>query len=176
MPYVKFFNIVLSSASMLALNNIAMASIVEGTCGRTVFQVEITEPNNISATFNLYYKTHLNQKKLFYTPLADTISVACIQTGAKNDFLLIEEFCSGSACSEEGVYAVYDPKNKKMLIKSKFIPPKDYKHKYSEYEHEDDQLRNFEHQNYEQVAKLIGYEPPYLPNHPKTFCCNRSQY
>ena len=188
-----------------------MASVVEGKCGRTIFQVNITDINNISAEFDLFYKINSTEKKLLYST-GDRISIACIKDIAKNELLLIEEFCSGSVCSDDGAYTVIDPKTKKILIKadssisgeinSKNALIKHLNNMLKLCKHEDrnevmkemllifkekDQIqfakryssemaRLYEHHNHEQVAELIGFTPPYLPDSKNSFCCTPNQY
>ncbi len=160
---------------LLTATQTALASSIEKKCGDTIFQITIENSDDVSNKFNFFYKINSKDKKLFYSPAADSISVACIQNKAKQDLLLIEEFCSGSVCSDDGVYTVFDPTNKKMLIK--FSSPS-----FNNCDEVDDlgrcisdTLREHEQKNHVQVKKLIGYKPPYLPNNKDTFCCSKSQ-
>jgi hypothetical protein len=120
MKQIKYGSRVFLLTIFSILSHSASASIMKGQCGGIIFQGK-KQDNRESPTpkYRLYYKEENKLKKLFYEGNDDVLQVACIQDKNKHDLLLLEEFCSGSACSDvEGVYSLYDPSTKKMLIKS----------------------------------------------------------
>lgn len=158
--------------SLFISTQTVFSSIVEHQCGDSLVQIKIKKEDVMYSSYAFYYKNNLSKSKLFYKPKADRISVACIKDKNNHDLLLIEESCSGSACSDDGTYAVFNPGSKRMLIK---FAPLSFdvdrnKVELATY------IRNAEDKNHKQVAKLIGYNPPYLPDEKGTFCCNRDQY
>ena len=153
-----------------------MAYIVEKKCGETDFLIKIDNSDLVSLTYQLYYKINEKEKKLFYIPSSEHLSVACIQSNTNHRFLLMEEMCGGSVCTDAGVYALFDPTTKKMLVKYNPMPLN------NDSDIDDDpgqvefkvRLYELEQKNHQQIAKFLGYEPPYLPRSKAQFCCKEN--
>lgn len=142
-------------------SEIGIASSVEGECGGVIFEVQVIEdPSESESLYTLYYKINDKEKKLLYTPVSEHLSLACVQDQRNRNFLLLEEMCGGSGCSDEGTYTLIDPNTKKALVK--YTPMPLHHSSGDKYEYLV-RLAEYEKKNHEQIAKIIGYAPPYLP-------------
>lgn len=168
----KYLSKLLPLITFLLWTDTTSSAVVPGECDGTLIRIHISDVDNISAQFNLYYKVASKKQKLFYSPKADRLSIACIKDKQGRSLLLIEEFCSGSVCSDTGTYSVFDPQNKRMLIKFDLPSFKTPKNMVNLKAYSNNRLRLYEQKNHDEVTKLLGYKPPFLPDYNNTFCCN----
>lgn len=137
------------------LNQFVTASVYESKCGNDIFQVKIFNGLDLSEMrYELYYKLNKNESRLIYKSEQGVFfDIACMKNAKKYDILIFQEHCYGNGCPEL-IYGVFDISKKIMLIK-----PSDWPNG-----------------NYNQVKRLIGYNPPFLSNDKRTFCCDVDQY
>lgn len=110
-------------------------------CGNTTFLI-VQDDND----FKFYYLLS-QEKKLFYTSYTDYLHVSCAKAVNHNDYLLLQEICGGSACTDSGEYKIIDSKTKKFVL---------------------DKRANAE-ENAREAKKILGY----IPSAPleDEFCC-----
>ncbi len=131
------------------------ALVIEKKCGQYVFRVKITHVNDLDERqYKLYSQVIGGAKKLFYqTEPGMNLSAACIQNNKKQYLMLFQENCGGNGCPED-IFGVYDPNEKKMLIKPADWPKG----------------------NTKEIKKIIGYQFNFLDEDKYFFCCGRQIY
>ncbi len=154
MSLKNYFSGFILFPSLLMLSHITIASVIEAQCGKSFFQVKTYNRHDISEMrYELYYKINNRQEKLLYkTDTGVFFHIACIKNKKKDELILFQEYCSGNAC-QELTYGLIESNTKNIIIK-----PADWPNG-----------------NYQQVEKLIGYPPPFLPDYNKAFCCSKEQ-
>ncbi|WP_157010254.1 hypothetical protein [Legionella fallonii] len=129
--------------------------MVEKKCGKYIFQVQITNENDIGERlYKLYYQIADQEKKLFYqTELGMSLAAACIQNNKKQYLMLFQENCGGNGCPED-IFGIYDPNEKRMLVKPADWPKG----------------------NTKEIEKMIGHQLESSDNEKSFFCCGRQLY
>lgn len=102
--------------------------------------------------------------------------VACVEGFDHREFLLLEEICGGSACSDFGEYRIIDPGSKKILLdKESYIEADEFGVDKDDLDSKATEMGNrFNHEqrNIKAARKILGYTPPLLPLINK-FCCGK---
>lgn len=158
---------------LVMLTSLASSSIVKGQCGGVEVFIKISSIYPVAAEFTLSYKINSQKQKIFYGPAGDRMSIACLKDKNNRTLLVWEEACSGSVCSDDGVYGIFDPQTKKLLLKPKDLTFDDYKGKNLD-RYIDNKIRKYEKKNHQQAAELLGYQPPILFHYKDSFCCTQS--
>lgn len=155
MLFKNYFNTLVFPLFFLMPTQAAIASIVESLCGENIFLVKIFDGTDaFEQRYELYYKADNEPKKIFYkTKPGVSIFTACIKNKKEQSLMIFQESYRGNVGPED-LYGVFDPNQKKLLIKPSDWPKG----------------------NFKQVEKLIGAPPPFLTGDDGTFfCCFKRQ-
>ncbi|RUR04846.1 hypothetical protein [Legionella sp. km772] len=126
-----------------------------------------------ASEYTLSYQLN-KEEKIFYGPAGDFMSIACLTAKDGQKLLVWEEACSGTVCSDDGVYGVFDPLTKKLLLEYKPPSFEHYKGKHLD-RYIVNKLRESEAENHKKAAELLGYEPPILFDYEQSFCCSSQE-
>lgn len=154
---------------LLTLSQTVISSIVKGRCGNMDFLIETQKNGSTASEYTLYYLLNSERKK-FYGPTGDWLYASCIKNKKNHELFVWQESCMGSACSDEGVYGIFDPERKKILLQRKELTFNGYKANNIE-QYVRDKIYKYEEKNHQQAAEVLGYEPPSLSTYKKSFCC-----
>ncbi|RUR08615.1 hypothetical protein [Legionella sp. km772] len=141
----------------------------KGECGNTTFVVR----RDFDEGYKMFYLAG-QQEKLMYTAVTEFLDVACVDSIDNKKYLLLQERCGGSGCSDIGEYRIIDPKTRAILLGKKPFTAEDEE---GMDEFADDSTRvyelrriNHEEKNVEEATQILGYAPPnQLINN---FCCS----
>ncbi len=151
----------------------ATSSVFKKKCGNTLFLIKIKDGEYAGiAEFTLYYKPLFFREKKIHGPVGDWMGIACLKDKNNTDLLVWQNSCMGSGCSDNGVYGIFEPKSKKILLK--YQTPS--RNKKENYRITAKKFQNSEKQNHKQAAELLGYQPPILFTYKESFCCTQGQY
>ncbi|RUR04847.1 hypothetical protein [Legionella sp. km772] len=141
----------------------------KGKCGNTTFVVK----KDFNEGYKMFYLVGQKEKQ-FYIPEKELLDVACVDSIDNKKYLLLQERCGGSACSETGEYRIIDPHTRAFLLGKKPFTAEDEE---GMDEFADDlkgayEVRRFNHEekNVAEATQILGYAPPErLINN---FCCS----
>ena len=150
MQFIKYFTNFLILMFYLS-SSVFASSVVKYHCGDTLFLIE---KHNISdkmkTHYNLFYVE--NKKKILVYAGENGLPfyASCLKNTKGEALMVFEVFCGGSACPEDR-YSIFDPRTKKMLLKSTGI----FKG------------------NSDKATEILGYIPPLLyENNSGAICCD----
>lgn len=160
---------------LMLLSEIALAKNSEYVqrCGDTTFLVK--SENSLGQVYKVYYRLNEKEEKFLYEASKEHLDVACVKSFAGMEYLLLEETCSGSGCSDFGEYRIIDPSNKKIILNGKPFTAEDEidvpndSSKIAEMT----RLANHESRNIKEATKILGYTPPLLTLFINKFCCTK---
>lgn len=159
-------------SSSILVDQIAFSKTYEGNCANITFYIKGGKYID-DETFEIFYKVN-NKEKFLYTASMEYLKIACVEGADKKEFLLLQERCGGSACSNYGEYKVIDPVSKRILLNQSFMTDSDDTSEKFDPEVDDkvafgEKQSRYGKRNAKAVKKILGYLPP--ESLANAFCC-----
>lgn len=155
---------------------IASGKSYEGVCGGSTFLIK--ESVSREEAPKIYYKVRSEKKEKFlYEASSEYLEVACVKNFDDKEYLLLEEMCGGSGCSDFGEYRIIDPISKKIVLGNEPFTSEDEVDVSVDEGNMADHIRVFNHEkrNRKAAQKILGYNPPLLKLFVKKLCCSNNE-
>ncbi len=159
------------------ITSVAFGATYESQCAGTSMLVKADDSvESECPNYKIYYQLNGKTKKILYQACTDHMYVACIEGFDHKQYLLLEETCGGSVCSDFGEYRIIDPSSKKILLdKESYTVADEIGVKKDDLNSKTNEMQkrfNHEQKNIKAAKKILGYTPPLLPLINK-FCCGK---